>query len=108
MSRSVSRSILAAVLASVFVLVSAALYRGAPAQPGARHELRGAVESPGAPASPGAPESPGALESLPEGDASTTAGFNLGVCAYTCEPCWHSDDCPLLGGHPQSCTWACY
>jgi hypothetical protein len=102
MSRSVSKAIFAAVLASVFVLVSAALYRGLPAQPDARQHLTDAVES------PATLESPAALESLPEEDASMAAAFSFGVCAYTCDPCWHSDDCPLLGGYPQSCTWACY
>lgn len=103
MSRSVSKSILAAVLASVFVLVSVALYRDVQAQPGAQEDLAGAVES------PGALESPGELESLPEGAESVAEGFFWGgACAYTCEPCWHYTDCPLLDGAPQDCAQACY
>ncbi len=102
MSRSVPKSILAAVLASVFVLVSAALYRGVHAQPGAQQDLA-AVES------PSALESPGELESLPEGAESVAEGFYYGgACAYTCEPCWHYTDCPLLDGAPQDCAPACY
>lgn len=104
MTRSISRSILAAVLASVFVLVSAALYRGAHAQPGSQQDLASAVES------TSELESTTALESTTEGAASAAEGFFWGgACAYTCEPCWHYTDCPLLdGGVPQSCASACY
>jgi hypothetical protein len=95
MSRSVSKSIAAAVLASAFILISSALYRGAPAQPDAQQAL------------PAELESVSELESLP-GDDVSAASSSFGVCAYTCEPCWHTEDCPLLGGFPQACQWACY
>jgi hypothetical protein len=95
MSRSVSRSIAAAVLASAFILVSSALYRGAPAQSHAQH------------APPGELESVSEMESLP-GDDISAASSSFGVCAYTCEPCWQPEDCPLLGGFPQACEWACH
>ena len=30
-----------------------------------------------------------------------------GRCSYTCEQCWTSGDCPLIGGRPQTCAFAC-
>jgi hypothetical protein len=93
MTRSISRLIRPAFLASVLVLSVAALLGGG----------SGAVDI-----SPGAPSATECTSERVAEDGAPTALAALGFCAYTCETCWDSADCPLLGGFPQRCQDYCW
>lgn len=95
MNRSVSKLIGAAVLAFVLVLSVSVLLRGVSGHAGPAHDTSLAAEC------------MSEVEPASEAGASMASAW-WGVCAYTCEPCWHSEDCPLLGGYPQQCQGICY
>jgi hypothetical protein len=93
MTRSILRLIRPAFLASVLVLsVSALLHGGS-----------GRAET-----SPSAPSATECTSEIVAEDGVPTASAALGFCAYTCETCWDSADCPLLGGFPQRCQDYCW